>query len=67
MRCVASHVVYVFCIYVSEIGNILAVAYGDNEVSLWKEAIDGEWQCISTLSGGGMDSLVAPDASAAKK
>ncbi|KAK1436260.1 hypothetical protein QVD17_02039 [Tagetes erecta] len=25
-------------------GNLLAVASGDNNVTLWKEAVDGEWQ-----------------------
>ncbi|CAL5325765.1 unnamed protein product [Camellia sinensis] len=25
-------------------GNLLAVAAGDNNVTLWKEAVDGEWQ-----------------------
>ncbi|KAL4570749.1 hypothetical protein LXL04_026410 [Taraxacum kok-saghyz] len=28
-------------------GNLLAVASGDNNVTLWKEAVDGEWQQIS--------------------
>ncbi|CAL5327945.1 unnamed protein product [Camellia sinensis] len=28
-------------------GNLLAVAAGDNNVTLWKEAVDGEWQrCV---------------------
>ena len=30
-------------------GNLLAVADGDNNVSLWKEAVDGEWQQVSTV------------------
>jgi protein transport protein SEC13 len=30
-------------------GNILAVASGDNKVSLWKEGIDGEWKQIQTI------------------
>lgn len=30
-------------------GNILAVAGGDNKVTLWKEAADGEWKCISSV------------------
>lgn len=31
-------------------GNILAVACGDNTVSLWKEAANNEWKCLSTLN-----------------
>ncbi|XP_021741791.1 protein transport protein SEC13 homolog B-like [Chenopodium quinoa] len=30
-------------------GNLLAVADGDNNVTLWKEAVDGEWQQVSTV------------------
>ncbi|XP_060191375.1 protein transport protein SEC13 homolog B [Lycium barbarum] len=30
-------------------GNLLAVAAGDNNVTLWKEAVDGEWQQASTV------------------
>jgi len=30
-------------------GNILAVAGGDNKVTLWKESTDGDWRCISTI------------------
>lgn len=30
-------------------GNILAVSGGDNKVTLWKETLDGDWNCISTL------------------
>ncbi|KAF9613566.1 hypothetical protein IFM89_008957 [Coptis chinensis] len=30
-------------------GNILAVADGDNNVTLWKEAVDGEWQQVTTV------------------
>ena len=30
-------------------GTILAVSSGDNKVSLWKEALDGEWECVSDL------------------
>nr|XP_043631717.1 protein transport protein SEC13 homolog A-like [Erigeron canadensis] len=29
-------------------GNLLAVASGDNNVTLWKEAADGEWQEVTT-------------------
>lgn len=30
-------------------GNILAVASGDNKVSLWKEGVDGEWKQIQSI------------------
>ncbi|KAL5722360.1 Protein transport protein S13 A [Ranunculus cassubicifolius] len=30
-------------------GNILAVADANNDVTLWKEAVDGEWQQVSTV------------------
>ncbi|CAH1443491.1 unnamed protein product [Lactuca virosa] len=30
-------------------GNLLAVAAGDNNVTLWKEAVDGEWQQVTTV------------------
>lgn len=30
-------------------GNLLAVASGDNTVTLWKEAVDGEWQEVKTV------------------
>ncbi|KAL0441491.1 UNVERIFIED_CONTAM: protein transport protein SEC13A [Sesamum radiatum] len=30
-------------------GNILAVADGKNNVTLWKEAVDGEWQQVTTV------------------
>jgi len=30
-------------------GNILAVASGDNKVSLWKESLDGEWKLIQSI------------------
>lgn len=33
-------------------GNILAVSGGDNKVSLWKESIDGQWSCISSVVKG---------------
>merc|ERR1711928_31368 len=33
-------------------GNILAVSGGDNKVSLWKETLDEQWQCISDVSKG---------------
>lgn len=31
----------------SLMGNILAVAQGDNKVSLWKESLDGDWKNLS--------------------
>ncbi|XP_055828641.1 protein transport protein SEC13 homolog B-like [Solanum dulcamara] len=30
-------------------GNILAVANGNNNVTLWNEAVDGEWQPVTTV------------------
>jgi len=30
-------------------GNILAVAGGDNKITLWKESPDGEWRCVSSI------------------
>ena len=30
-------------------GNVLAVSQGDNKVSLWKEDLGGNWECIKTL------------------
>uniref|UniRef100_N1R4V8 Uncharacterized protein n=1 Tax=Aegilops tauschii TaxID=37682 RepID=N1R4V8_AEGTA len=30
-------------------GNILAVSDGNNNVTLWKEAVDGEWQQVTTV------------------
>lgn len=30
-------------------GNILAVSCGDNKVTLWKENLLGEWECVSEL------------------
>ncbi|KAK2101306.1 GTPase-activating protein S13 [Saguinus oedipus] len=32
--------------------NILAVSGGDNEVTLWKESVDGQWVCISDVNEG---------------
>mmetsp|Transcript_132 Transcript_132/g.478 ORF Transcript_132/g.478 Transcript_132/m.478 type:complete len:307 (+) Transcript_132:228-1148(+) len=31
----------------STIGNILAISDANNAVTLWKEEVDGQWQCIS--------------------
>jgi len=28
-------------------GNVLAVSCGDGKVSLWKENLKGDWECIS--------------------
>lgn len=33
-------------------GNILAVSGADNKVSLWKEALDGSWMCVSDVEKG---------------
>ncbi|KAL8771202.1 MAG: hypothetical protein Q9209_003373 [Squamulea sp. 1 TL-2023] len=30
-------------------GNVLAVSGGDNKVSLWKENLKGEWDCVKTV------------------
>lgn len=30
-------------------GNVLAVSAGDNRVSLWKENLRGEWECVKTI------------------
>ncbi|KAL8675961.1 MAG: hypothetical protein Q9186_007470 [Xanthomendoza sp. 1 TL-2023] len=30
-------------------GNVLAVSGGDNKVSLWKENLKGEWECVKTV------------------
>jgi protein transport protein SEC13 len=30
-------------------GNILAASDGNNNVTLWKEAVDGEWQQVTTV------------------
>lgn len=31
-------------------GNVLAVSAGDGKVSLWKESIKGEWECVSEVT-----------------
>lgn len=33
-------------------GNILAVSGGDNKVTLWKQNLEGDWQCISDVLKG---------------
>ncbi|KAJ2896324.1 Protein transport protein sec13 [Zalerion maritima] len=30
-------------------GNVLAVSSGDNKVTLWKENLRGEWECVKTI------------------
>lgn len=30
-------------------GNVLAVSAGDNKVSLWKENLKGEWECVKDI------------------
>lgn len=45
-------------------GTILAVASGDNKVSLWKEAVDGSWSCISDMDAVGPDDSRPPLAAA---
>lgn len=39
----------VFRVSWSLTGNILAVADGTNNVTLWKEAVDGDWQQVTTV------------------
>ncbi|ORZ29406.1 protein transporter sec-13 [Catenaria anguillulae PL171] len=31
-------------------GDVLAVAAGDNKVTLWRENVEGEWEAVSTLT-----------------
>ena len=31
-------------------GNVLAVSGGDNAVTLWKENLRGEWECVKTMT-----------------
>ena len=38
-------------------GDILAVSGGNNKVSLWKEGLDGEWNCISDIGKGQQTNL----------
>lgn len=30
-------------------GDRLAIASGDNKVSIWRETVDGEWECVNTI------------------
>ncbi len=30
-------------------GNVLAVSGGDNKVTLWKENLKGDWECVKTM------------------
>lgn len=30
-------------------GNLLAVAGGDNHISMWRECLDGKWECVSNV------------------
>jgi protein transport protein SEC13 len=39
----------------SVMGNILAVSQGDQKVSLWKEALDGKWNNLSSLRDDGRE------------
>ncbi|KAJ2364146.1 GTPase-activating protein S13, partial [Coemansia sp. RSA 2611] len=34
-------------------GNVLAVSCGDNRITLWKENLKGEWECISEVNENG--------------
>lgn len=31
-------------------GNILAVSCGDGKVTLWKENVQGNWECVSDMT-----------------
>jgi len=44
-------------------GNILAISGADNKVTLWKEAPDGEWTCLSTLDEAGAASSASSNTS----
>lgn len=33
-------------------GNLLAVSCGDNHVTLWRETLEGEWECVSNIDQG---------------
>ena len=46
-RCVLTWQVPVWRVSWSITGNILAVSDGKDNVTLWKEAVDGQWQQIS--------------------
>lgn len=43
----------------SPTGSVLGVAYGDDNVTLWKEELDGTWKNVSDVSG---EPVVAPNA-----
>lgn len=34
-------------------GNVLAVSSGDSDVSLWKQNLEGAWECISNVPEAG--------------
>lgn len=36
----------------SPMGLVLAVSYGDNRVSLWKEDVQGIWECVQDIQDG---------------
>jgi WD40 repeat protein len=44
----------------SLMGNILAVAQGDNKVSLWKESMDGDWKNLSQAQAQAHQASFAP-------
>ena len=33
----------------SPAGNLLAVAGGDNHITMWRENIDGDWECVTDV------------------
>lgn len=30
-------------------GNLLAVAGGDNHITMWRENVDGQWECVTNV------------------
>lgn len=41
----------------SPAGHLLALAGGDNKVSLWRELEDGQWECVSNVDQAALASL----------
>lgn len=33
----------------SPAGNLLAIAGGDNHISMWREKLNGEWECVTDV------------------
>lgn len=34
-------------------GNLLAVSGGDNKITLWKQSLDGNWECVTEMEDAG--------------